>query len=924
MPPQQRRAPRIPEPHGPVPAPAGHPRPVRAERDAPDRPVVPGQHERIGVPARLEDPQGPVAAPGRHPPPVGAERDRLRRARPVAAQRDRVVAAAEQPPHPYGAVGARPRDRRTVGAERQALHRRSRPAQQPRRTEARPRDGPQPDHTVAVACRKVPPVGAERDPELPARPAQHGQRGTAAQRVPDPDGAVVRRGGQPAPVGAERHPPHLGTGGGEGPLRPAAQLPHGHHPVDAAGGHPGGVGAEHRAPHLALVAGQHARPPGGDPAPVARPDPQRPVVAAGGRPRAVRAVRDAEHLVRAGGQHRAHPDLGGGLPQRRLGRGRGPDVDGPPGQEQGQFRLERELLAGRRGEFVRHGQVAFARRAARLHGTDGGEHGDDHGREADQGRRSPRTADAGLSFPRLDAPAGGQERQLGVVEPAGRAIVPGGEPAAPPEERVVAVVLLPLGGGLGEPPVRAQLVAVGGEPAAQPGPAPDQHLVGDSHGPLVAGDQPGGGEPVHHCGGRGDLLVRGVPARVLGALTERGEPQEHVPGDPALVRIELVEDAFRSPGDRLRDPARLPVGRQGEQRALAALPRLQQGVRDQRQRARLPRHVGQHGVDQRRLGHAPGGGGRPGDHRAQLRVGHRPDQHLPVPQRRHQRWVGRAVRIEVGPYADHDPRPVGGARDHGEQALQEQPAGGLVAAEREDLLELVDHEHQAAGPATPRGEDLPDRESSAARVGAQVGVQRRGGRALQGGQRRGQLLQRFHARRQQLARRPERRHQARAQQRRLAAARRAEDGEERVGLQPPGQLGDQRVAAEEQRRVARLERRQPEVGRRRSLRIGRRGGRGSQAVPAALPLPDVAAAATDVGERHRQRGQGLPGGGLGEHRRGVVHARGQHPVARLARLDPQLPQIPGETRYLTGLRVELSFRTPHRTPPVGTRPLSGL
>ena len=92
-----------------------------------------------------------------------------------------------------------------------------------------------------------------------------------------------------------------------------------------------------------------------------------------------------------------------------------------------------------------------------------------------------------------------------------------------------------------------------------------------------------------------------------------------------------------------------------------------------------------------------------------------------------------AVRVEVGPYAEHDPRPVRAAVGDGEQAVQEVLADPLVVAERKHLLELVDHDHQHDRPGSAR-QRLPYGQRDGRRVSVEVGMQRRGGDALQCGQ----------------------------------------------------------------------------------------------------------------------------------------------------------------------------------------------
>lgn len=102
---------------------------------------------------------------------------------------------------------------------------------------------------------------------------------------------------------------------------------------------------------------------------------------------------------------------------------------------------------------------------------------------------------------------------------------------------------MPGAGGVGELPVNAQAVAVLVQPGPQPGPRPDQGLVGNLHTSLAAGEQPcsqEGGE--HVFAGRAQVvhLVHGnVSAGVLGAVSRGAFPD----GDQAeeqLLRCGLL------------------------------------------------------------------------------------------------------------------------------------------------------------------------------------------------------------------------------------------------------------------------------------------------------------------------------------------------------------------------------------------------
>jgi hypothetical protein len=63
-------------------------------------------------------------------------------------------------------------------------------------------------------------------------------------------------------------------------------------------------------------------------------------------------------------------------------------------------------------------------------------------------------------------------------------------------------------GRVGELLVDVEPGAVGVDPAAQPGPGPEQGLMGDLDGVLIRGDQSGVGEGLEH--GRGCGRIRGM------------------------------------------------------------------------------------------------------------------------------------------------------------------------------------------------------------------------------------------------------------------------------------------------------------------------------------------------------------------------------------------------------------------------------
>ena len=157
--------------------------------------------------------------------------------------------------------------------------------------------------------------------------------------------------------------------------------------------------------------------------------------------------------------------------------------------------------------------------------------------------------------------------------------------------------------------------------------------------------------------------------------------------------------------------------------------------------------------------------GRLLDRPPKLFLGHRPDQRLPLLERGGEARSTGAVPVEVGAEHDHHASVPSAARSR--SASTNAVRSLLVAAEREHLLELVDDEETGVA---RRGE-LGER----ARPGERITVR---------SSRPGTLLQR--------------RHDAGAHERRLPASGRADDGQERLGLEARDEVVDELLAPEEE------------------------------------------------------------------------------------------------------------------------------
>ena len=246
---------------------------------------------------------------------------------------------------------------------------------------------------------------------------------------------------------------------------------------------------------------------------------------------------------------------------------------------------------------------------------------------------------------------------------------------------------------------------------------------------------------------------------------------------------EVAVDALGQPRHGAVDAAGAVVGGEGEARPVALLPQLEQRGREQRQRPGLALDVGDQRVDERGVDPQAGALGGQHDRAPQLVAAHRPDRHVVGAEHAPQLGVARAAAVEVGAQRDQHERAAARVAHGGDERGGERGPLGLVAAGGEQLLELVDGDHEPA-----RGRRLRDRVlERGERVGA--GAEERDRPAVAAGQ---------HAV-------GERGQQAGLQRRRLAAAGGADDAEQRRARQPRDHLGDQPLAAEEDVGVVDLE-----------------------------------------------------------------------------------------------------------------------
>ncbi len=179
------------------------------------------------------------------------------------------------------------------------------------------------------------------------------------------------------------------------------------------------------------------------------------------------------------------------------------------------------------------------------------------------------------------------------------------QPRPAVELRGVAAQLVPRSGGVGDVPERPDPLAVLVEPRPQPGPLPDEGLVGDLDRVLARRQEAGVGErpqqvlELRRLLAVGAQLVEGdAAARPRCPPPELGQAEEDRPRQ-GLLRL------GQRHVDRLggaRSPRTPPHSRYPARVSVRSVRRfhVSRSVRQQGQRARLPRHVAEHQVDEPR------------------------------------------------------------------------------------------------------------------------------------------------------------------------------------------------------------------------------------------------------------------------------------------------------------------------------------
>ena len=184
---------------------------------------------------------------------------------------------------------------------------------------------------------------------------------------------------------------------------------------------------------------------------------------------------------------------------------------------------------------------------------------------------------------------------------------------------------VPRVGGEGHVAADAMAFDVVVQPRLQPRPGAGERFMGQLDRVVVAGDQPGSDEQfdellvfrVGSNGAAGDAAAHRFAFRRGGH-----EAQEQVAQQRPLGRWYLVVHLLRRLGNRSSDPSGVLIPVDGERAAFAPLPRLVQGVRQQRQCARLALDLPYQQIDETRFQQETGLTGRTLDRGAKVAFEH--------------------------------------------------------------------------------------------------------------------------------------------------------------------------------------------------------------------------------------------------------------------------------------------------------------
>ena len=279
------------------------------------------------------------------------------------------------------------------------------------------------------------------------------------------------------------------------------------------------------------------------------------------------------------------------------------------------------------------------------------------------------------------------------------------------QRRRLAVEVGPGRGGVTEPADHDQLAAVVLDPLPQPRPLPDQCLVGHLDGRRpglrvhVEREQPGGSPAV-------DDLRRSRPAprgsRAGGSARRRRPPRRGArrARAPAAGRCRRARGRAASARVAIA-PSIPPIARYAASDSVPSAAALGELVEDELQRRQRGGLVGERADQlgsQGALDRAADTPRRLDDGRLDLCRQHRRDRHGRLLDQRAERLDTQGPVEVVGPQRRHHAQPAVRDGQRMREGLEERPLLGL-RRQREQLLELVDHQQQLAtlGDHLPQG-----------------------------------------------------------------------------------------------------------------------------------------------------------------------------------------------------------------------------
>ena len=181
--------------------------------------------------------------------------------------------------------------------------------------------------------------------------------------------------------------------------------------------------------------------------------------------------------------------------------------------------------------------------------------------------------------------------------------------------------------------VEPATVAVLFQPASQAGPLSQQRLVRDLGRAVARGDETPCDERLEHV--RVSELDEGhPPADVVGVFCGLGESEQELPALALLVQCQLQVRVLGESRHRAAHTTGVVVAGVGEGAAAAAHPGLQECRRQQRERARLVRHVGGDRVGKPGFERQSGAVGGFLDRGVDLVIGHGSDEQVTLGEHR--------------------------------------------------------------------------------------------------------------------------------------------------------------------------------------------------------------------------------------------------------------------------------------------------